>query len=64
MGNGCNETGTFRSALEVYTKDGDLLAVQDCQGNYTVEQLIAFAKLCREKSDLTVEKVFQSWVNI
>lgn len=63
-GNGRDETSPVRDVLEVYTKDGELLAVHDSQGNYTVEQLIAFAKLCREKSDLEIEKIYQSWSNV
>lgn len=60
-GNGRDETSPVRSIIEVYTKDGELLAVHDSQGNYTVEQLLAFAKLCREKSDETIEKIYKSW---
>jgi len=60
-GNGCNEISPVRSVLEVYTKEGELLAVHDSQGNYTVEQLVDFAKLCREKSDVAVEKIYRSW---
>lgn len=63
-GNGRDETSPVRSVLEVYTKDGELLAVHDSQGNYTVEQLIAFAKLCREKSDVAIENIYLSWSKI
>mgnify|MGYP000864421306 CR=1 FL=1 len=63
-GNGRDETSPVRAVLEVYTKEGELLAVHDSQGNYTVEQLIAFAKLCREKSDVAIEKVYHSWQNV
>ncbi|HAY32566.1 MAG TPA: hypothetical protein PK536_10185 [Ignavibacteria bacterium] len=63
-GNGRDETSPVRSILEVYTKNGELLAVHDSQGNYTVEQLIAFAKLCREKSDVAIEKIYQSWSKV
>lgn len=63
-GSGREETSPIRSVLEVYTKDGELLAVHDSQGNYTVEQLIAFAKLCREKSDVAVENIYQSWSKV
>jgi predicted proteasome-type protease len=59
-GNGRDEISPVRSIIEVYTKDGELLAVHDSQGNYTVEQLVAFAKLCREKSDETIEKNYKS----
>jgi hypothetical protein len=63
-GNGRDEISPVRSVLEVYTKDGELLAVHDSQGNYTVEQLVAFAKLCREKSDVAIEKIYQSWSKV
>lgn len=63
-GNGRDETSPFRAVLEIYTKEGELLAVYDSQGNYTVEQLIAFAKLCREKSDVAIEKIYQSWSKV
>ena len=63
-GTGNDETSPVRSLLEVYTKDGKLLAVHDSQGNYSIEQLIAFAKLCRQNPDLTIEKVYQSWENV
>lgn len=60
-GTGRDETSPVRSVLEVYTKEGELIASFDSRGNYTVEQLIEFAKLCRDKSGDAVEKVYQSW---
>jgi len=63
-GNGRDEISPVRAVLEVYTKEGELLAVHDSQGNYTVEQLVAFAKLCREKSDVAIEKIYQSWSKV
>jgi predicted proteasome-type protease len=60
-GTGKDETSPVRSVLEVYSKEGDLLAVHDSQGNYTVEQLISFAKLCREKSEISIENNYLSW---
>jgi hypothetical protein len=63
-GNGRDEISPARCILEVYTKEGELLAVHDSQGNYTVEQLVAFAKLCREKSDVAIEKIYQSWSKV
>jgi hypothetical protein len=47
-GKGRDEISPVRSVLEVCTNEGELLAVHDSQGNYTVEQLVAFAKLCRK----------------
>jgi predicted proteasome-type protease len=63
-GNGRDEISPVRSVLEVYTKDGELLAVHDSQGNYTVEHLVAFAKLCREKSNESIENIYQSWSKV
>ena len=63
-GNGRDEISPVRCVLEVYTKAGELLAVHDSQGNYTVEQLGAFAKLCREKSDVAIENIYQSWSKV
>jgi hypothetical protein len=63
-GSGSEEISPVRSVLEVYTKEGELLAVHDSQGNYSVEQLVAFAKLCREKSDVAIEEIYQSWSKV
>jgi hypothetical protein len=63
-GNGRDEISPVHSVLEVYTKDGELLALHDSHGNYTVEQLVAFAKLCRKKPDVAIEKIYQSWSKV
>lgn len=63
-GSGCDETSPVRSVLEIYTKEGELLAVHDIYGNYTVEQLITFARLCRAKSDVEIKKVYQLWSKV
>ena len=60
-GTGRDETSPVRSILEVFTKEGELLAVSDSLGNYTVEQLIAFANLCRQKPEESVENIYQFW---
>jgi len=44
--------------------NGELIAVHDSQGNYTVEQLIAFAKLCCENPDVAIEKNYLSWSKV
>lgn len=58
-----NVTSHVRSIIEVYTKDGELLARHDSQGNYYVEDLIAFGKLFMSKTDLSIEDLFKKWKN-
>ncbi|WP_028665908.1 hypothetical protein [Runella zeae] len=60
-GTGLHELSPVRSLFEVYTKEGTLLAQHDSQGNYSVEDLIAFGKLCMSKSNLPIEKIFKEW---
>jgi len=62
-GSGQNELSPVRSVLEVYSKEGELLAIHDSQGNYSVEDLIAFGKLCLSKTDLSIEDLFKKWKN-
>ncbi len=60
-GTGQNELSPIRSVFEVYSKNGILLAVNDSQGNYSVEDLIAFGKFCLSKNDLPIEDLFNKW---
>jgi len=62
-GSGQNKLIPVRSVLEVYSKEGELLAIHDSQGNYSVEDLIAFGKLCMSKNDLSIEDLFKKWKN-
>lgn len=62
-GNGHDRTSPIRTVLEVYTKDGELLAINDSQGNYTIEQLFGFARLCRANPEGVLEEIYQSWSN-
>lgn len=62
-GTGLNELSPIRSVFEVYSKEGDLLAVNDSQGNYSVEDLIAFGIFCLSKKDLSIEEIFKQWKN-
>ncbi len=62
-GTGQNELSPIRSVFEVYSKEGELLAANDSQGNYSVEDLIAFGKFCMSKSDLSIEELFKKWKN-
>jgi hypothetical protein len=60
-GNGQNETSPIRTVVEIYTKDGQLLASNDSRGNYTVEQMIEFGKICQAKKELSAEEIYLSW---
>ena len=60
-GNGQNEASPVRAVVEIYTKDGLLLATNDSQGNYTVEQMIEFGKICQTKKELSAEENYLSW---
>ena len=62
-GTGQNELSPVRSIFEVYSKEGDLLAIHDRLGNYSVEDLIAFGKFCILKKDLSIEEIFKQWKN-
>jgi hypothetical protein len=62
-GTGKNELSPIRSVFEVYSKEGVLLAINDSQGNYSLEDLIAFGKHCMLKNDLSIEEKFRQWKN-
>lgn len=61
-GTGKDVTSPIRTVLEVYTKDGELLAYHDSQGNYSVEDLISFSKFCLSNKELSTEDALQKWV--
>lgn len=60
-GTGQNQLSPIRSIFEVYSKNGDLLAINDSQGNYSVEDLIAFGTFCMSKNDVPIEDLFKKW---
>lgn len=60
-GTGKEVTSPIRTVLEVYTKDGELLAYHDSQGNYSVEDLISFSKFCLSNKNLSSEEALQKW---
>lgn len=62
-GTGQTELSPIRSVFEVYSKEGDLLAMHDSLGNFSVEDLIAFGKFCMSKKDLSIEEIFKQWKN-
>lgn len=60
-GSGKDETSPVRTILEIYAKDGKLMAWNDTQGNFAVEDLIAFGKFCTSNSALPIEESFLKW---
>lgn len=60
-GSGKDELSPVRSVLEVYSKEGQLIALHDSLGNYSLEDLISFATLCRQKTDLSLAEVLRIW---
>lgn len=60
-GNGKDVTSPIRTVLEVYTKDGELLAYHDSQGNYSVEDLVSFSKFYLSNKDLSIDEALQKW---
>ena len=60
-GTGKDVTSPIRTVVEVYTKDGELLACHDSQGNYSVEDLISFSKFCLSNKELPIDEALQKW---
>ena len=60
-GSGVNQLSPVRSILEVYSKNGDLLAVHDSLGNFSIEDLFDFGKFCLSNKELTVEEILNKW---
>lgn len=60
-GNGKELSSPVRKILEIYSKDGILMAFNDSQGNYSIEDLISFGKFCILKKDLPIDEIFQQW---
>jgi hypothetical protein len=60
-GTGQNQLSPIRSVFEVYSKEGDLLAINDSLGNYSVEDLISCGTFCMSKNDVPIEDLFKKW---
>ncbi|RTL48862.1 MAG: hypothetical protein EKK39_12010 [Sphingobacteriales bacterium] len=60
-GTGKDVTSPIRTVLEVYTKNGELLAYHDSQGNYSVEDLISFSKFCLSNKELSIDEALKKW---
>ncbi len=60
-GSGQNILSPVRSVFEVYSKQGELLAFHDSQGNYSIEDIISFGNFCLSNKDLQIEEIFSKW---
>lgn len=60
-GSGESRLSPARRILEVYNKDGDLVAFHDAWGNFSIEDLIAFERFRRENNKLPITEVLAAW---
>lgn len=51
----------LEQSLKAIQKDGKLLAYNDSQGNYSVEDLVSFYKFCRSSKELPIEEALKKW---
>ena len=51
----------LRRIIEVYEKDGSLIAQNDPMGNYRMEDMIEFAKYCRADGTSRTEELLDKW---
>ncbi|MCX6216471.1 hypothetical protein [Spirosoma sp.] len=61
-GSGKEALSPVRTILEVYTKEGKMLASNDPRGNYSVEDMVAFSKACLAEPEKSVEEIFEKWM--
>ena len=57
-GSGQSVFSPVRQVIEVYSKEGDLLAFHDKFGNFSIEDLFEFGNLCLSNKALSVEEIF------
>ena len=60
-GSGKSPFSPVRQVIEVYSKQGDLLAFHDSYGNFSVEDLVEFGRFCLSNKELSVEEIFNKW---
>ena len=60
-GSGKSPFSPVRQVIEVYSKEGDLLAFHDKFGNFSIEDLFEFGNLCLSNKALSVEEIFNKW---
>ena len=60
-GTGQHVSSPIRRIIEIYSKEGVLIALNDPMGNFTKEDLFEFARQCQLRPTEDIEKIFQSW---
>jgi len=60
-GSGKNVFSPVRTVIEVYSKQGELLAFHDSFGNYSIEDLISFGNFCLSNNKQSIEELFKQW---
>ncbi len=60
-GSGQSVFSPVRQVIEVYSKEGDLLAFHDKFGNFSIEDLFEFGNFCLSNKALSVEEIFNKW---
>lgn len=57
-------TSVFRRVLQVYRKDGELIAEKDpCAPTHDKSDMIIFARFCRNYPELMVEDIYKKWID-
>jgi hypothetical protein len=60
-GNGKELLSPMRPIIEIYSKEGYLIALHDSQGNFSLEDMIAFGVYCKTFPEKTMEDAFNDW---
>lgn len=60
-GSGTSPVSPIRRILEVYSKEGRLLATHDPNGGYTQEKMFDFAEYCRKRPDVPINVAWDNW---
>ena len=59
-----NNVSTIRNLTQVYTKAGELIAQADPWGNFTQEDMVEFALVCKSNPEKSVPELLREWLKI
>lgn len=62
-GDGLTELSPIRKILEIYTKNGELIAMSDSFGNFSLEDLVSLVEYCLDNKQLSINKIINNWLN-